>query len=302
MAGKFLIAHPDNYTARLLQITLRDDKHTVLLARDGLDAIDEALDEPPDAILLGLKLEGLGGADVARTLRALEPTRNVPIIFLTDDNAEAQEIAQLALPLSDHLAVPLEANEVRTRCANALRMKTRLTEERGTRPPTRLAWITDPLTGLYQRHYLLHRLAYESARAARYKTRFALVLMALDDLAEIASTHGVLQRDAVLMEVAAILQRVARTSDIIGRAGENEFLIVAPHTDEPGARILAERLRQRLAEAAFGPPEQAIRLAVSFGVAATSGEDLSENLALLGRAEVALDHARAENPDHIAVG
>src|SRR5919199_6438354 len=108
MSAKFLIAHPDQATARAVQTALRERNYETRLANDGLDAIDQALDDPPDAIVLGTNLPGLKGLDVARALRALKPTQRIPILFLTRDPEDTASVARVSLPLVDWMSIPVE--------------------------------------------------------------------------------------------------------------------------------------------------------------------------------------------------
>ncbi len=82
---KFLIAHFDHFTRRALETAIRDLGYASEIIQDGLDVVDRTLDDPPDAILLGLTLPGVNGLDIARTLRTLQTTRHIPILFVTDN-------------------------------------------------------------------------------------------------------------------------------------------------------------------------------------------------------------------------
>jgi diguanylate cyclase (GGDEF)-like protein len=81
-----------------------------------------------------------------------------------------------------------------------------------------------------------------------------------------------------------------------------DFLLIAPHSDAAAARALAERLRQVIAEHHFILEKLDLHVTVSIGVAAVSGNDLGENLALFGRAEMALTHAKHAGKDCVEEG
>ena len=89
MPGKFLVASSNNYTVRAIDIALKDEKHTPIIASDGLEVVDLTLDQKPNAVFIGVDLPGLEGLDVARALRALDPTEHMPIIFLAENAAFA---------------------------------------------------------------------------------------------------------------------------------------------------------------------------------------------------------------------
>ncbi len=300
MPGKFLISSRNNQTVRALQIALRDERHSVIVARDGLEAVDLALDRSPNAIFLGIDLTGLSGIDVARALRALDPTEHVPILFLAESEAEAKTVTEVRLPLTECVTAPFELAQIKTRANAALRTGERIAAMRSRESETTLLAITDPLTQLYHRRYILHRLAYEAARAVRYAAPLTVLLVDVDNLSEVNQRYGVLQGDAVLMEVGLLLKKLARTTDVVGRYDTQDFLILTPQTDAQGARVLAERIRKMAEEQTLDADQ--FKVTVSIGVASTAGKDLAENLALAGRAAAALDRAKHSGKNRVEVG
>lgn len=302
MGARFLIAHPDAITTRALEIALREEHHTLRLAREGLDAIDRALDYKPDAIILGLGLPGLNGLEVARALRALEPTRQIPILFVAHDAHEAAAVERAGLPLVDCVVGPIDLARFREHSGQLLRASIPSPQSRSVDPDRPLAAISDSLTGLYARHYLLHRLSYEAARASRYSIALSCILFGIDHYKELVETLGRSRGDYLLAEIANLFRRTARASDVIGRATEDEFLMIAPHTDKAGALNCAVRLRKFAREQRFDLPAKYLPLPISIGYASAPGPSLADNLALLGRAEAALLRAKMESDGKIAAG
>jgi two-component system cell cycle response regulator len=300
MAGKFLIASTSDASAREVQTALQAIQHEVIVATDGLEAVDLALDRKPDAILLGVRLAGLGGLDVARALRAIDQTAHVPIIFLAENKDESRQAIEARLSLTDCLTAPYEPAELTARAEAALRTGENISALRARGVDAMLA-ILDPLTRLYHRRYLLHLLAYEAARSARYKTPLAVLLVDVDNLKEINRQYGILTGDNVLVEVAQLLRKLARATDILGRCDTQDFMILAPQTDAKGTRILAQRLAHGIAEHHFVAEKLDLHVTVSVGAACAEEFDLSENLALLGRGEGALDRAKRAGKNRVEV-
>ncbi|RPH61974.1 MAG: diguanylate cyclase [Chloroflexi bacterium] len=125
----------------------------------------------------------------------------------------------------------------------------------------------DAVTDVCNRRYLMQILNDEWARARRYDSMMALVMMDLDNFKLVNDTHGHLAGDAVLKEVAQICKRNLRDVDRIGRFGGEEFTMLLPETDLHGARITAERLRRLIAEKIVFYHGVEIRVTASFGVA-----------------------------------
>jgi diguanylate cyclase (GGDEF)-like protein len=302
MAGKFLIASKKRATVNALQKALRADHHRVVTAPNGIAAVDTALDQKPNAIFLGVALGGLNGLETARALRSLTPTANVPIIFLAENIAEAQLVQNARVPLTDCLTAPFDLDEVKTHAAAGWHTGEQIAALYPLRPENEwMLAILDPLTRLYHRRYSLHQLAYEAKRSARYKTSLAVLLIDVDNLKEINRSHSILTGDGVLIETSQLLLQVTRKSEIVGRNDTQDFMIIAPHTNDNGARVLAERICKTISEHHFILENLHLHVTVSIGVAATSGADMSDNLALLGRAEAALAHAKHSGKNRVEV-
>ena len=299
MPGKFVVASANNYTVRAIEIALKDEKHTPIVARDGLEAVDLALDQSPNAVFLGVELAGLEGLDVARSLRALDPTEHMPIIFLAENQEQTRRVHDARLPLTEILTAPYDLADVKTRAKAALRAQERNTELRQPAADPMLFAITDPLTRLYNRRYLLHRLAYEATRGVRYKTPLALMLVDVDNLADINHDHGILYGDMVLVEIGQVLKKLVRVSDVVGRCDTQDFMILMPQTDEAGAKLLANRILLTISQHHFIADKLDLHVTASIGVACSAGGDLTENLALVGRGENALDRAKQAGKNRV---
>ncbi len=164
-----------------------------------------------------------------------------------------------------------------------------------------IAEIIDPVTGLYNRHYMLHRLTYEAARSARYHVPLSCILFGIENFQPLTEELGQACADGMLVEIANIFRHSARVSDIVGRVGPDEFLMITPHTNAEGARVSAARIQRTISIHRFDLSEGHNRIGISVGLAGAPGPSLADNLALLGRAEAALARAR-EGEGNILVG
>lgn len=293
MAGKFLIASKNRAMLKTVERALQEEGHQVIVAPNGVAVVDLALDQKPDAIFLSSVLGGLSGLDAARALRALALTETVPIIFLVEEEEEAKKIRDARLPLTECLVAPYDLAELKTHAAAGWHTGKHVALVRPSKGenPWMMA-ILDPLTQLYHRRYLMHVLGYEAKRSARYKSPLSILLVDVDNLQEINRQYGILTGDSVLIETAQLLLKMMRHAEILGRNDVQDFLAIAPHTDRVGVRSLAERIVKAISEHHFVLEKMDLHVTVSVGVAAAAGGDLSENLALLGRAELALTHAK----------
>ncbi|MCB2426795.1 GGDEF domain-containing protein [Methylophaga pinxianii] len=102
---------------------------------------------------------------------------------------------------------------------------------------------TDSLTSVLNRGGLMDRLTIEVDRAVRYQHKLSLLMVDLDHFKHVNDQYGHLYGDTVLIEVATILSDACRSTDVLGRYGGEEFLLLLPETDLEDAKRLAERIR-----------------------------------------------------------
>jgi diguanylate cyclase (GGDEF)-like protein len=146
--------------------------------------------------------------------------------------------------------------------------------------------LVDGLTGIANRRQCEEALTSEIARAERLGTTLTLVLADLDDFKAINDLHGHATGDDVLREFASVLRATVRDSDLAGRWGGEEFMLLLPGADAGGAAQLADRVRSSLAERSFlGAEGAVVSVTSSFGVAQhTVGSDERELFAAADRA------------------
>ncbi|WP_165916817.1 ABC transporter substrate binding protein [Crenobacter luteus] len=158
----------------------------------------------------------------------------------------------------------------------------------------RLATV-DPLTDLANRRSLLTALQREGERAARYGTRFSVLMIDVDHFKTINDEDGHEAGDRALRGLAQTLGQTVRATDLAGRWGGEEFLVICPETGPGGALTLAETLRGRVEGADFGLPR---RVTVSIGVASSHAGIALD--ALLRDADAALYRAKAAGRNRVA--
>jgi diguanylate cyclase (GGDEF)-like protein len=158
--------------------------------------------------------------------------------------------------------------------------------------------LVDGLTGVANRRQCEESLATEIARAERLGTPFTLVLADLDDFKNVNDLHGHAVGDDVLREFAAVLRATVRDSDLAGRWGGEEFVLLLPGTDVLGGANLADRVRTALAERSFlGRDGSVLNVTCSFGVAQyRTGDDVRE---LFAASDSALYRAKQEGKNRV---
>lgn len=154
--------------------------------------------------------------------------------------------------------------------------------------------MTDRLTSLSNRLMLDRVLEAELHRSQRYGSTFSIILLDVDRFKSVNDTHGHPVGDSVLVELAKLLCSRVRDSDVAGRWGGEEFLIVCRDTSADGARILAEKLRVKIGEHSF--PVAGCRTS-SFGVTGVCKGDTVASM--IARADTALYRAKGAGRNRV---
>ena len=155
--------------------------------------------------------------------------------------------------------------------------------------------VRDALTGLHNRRHLMERLERERHRAEHLGQTFCVALIDLDHFKRVNDTHGHAVGDDVLRGVANVLRSCMRESDVLGRWGGEEFIILMPDTQTHEGLIALNRLRRQLAQSPPAGNLPLLRVTLSAGVAAHRAGDSLEHL--IERADRALYTAKDAGRD-----
>ena len=146
----------------------------------------------------------------------------------------------------------------------------------------------DGLTGLYNRNTFVELTRRELARAQRQGSSTTIMLLDLDHFKRVNDTWGHPAGDSVLRHVAALVNGSIRSTDLAGRLGGEEFIILLPATSGESARKIAEKIRQRLEITPVPWEALRIRVTASIGVSSTSAAENRDFETLYTEADKAL--------------
>ncbi len=158
--------------------------------------------------------------------------------------------------------------------------------------------IYDPLTGCFNKGETQTFLKKLLANYIRYrKEPFSIIMIDVDFFKKINDTYGHLAGDYILKEIANIIKNNIRESDICGRFGGEEFIIILPNTKLAGAIKTAERLREAIEKHKFRFERKDIKVTASFGVTSSGINDSIESL--ISRADEALYEAKRKGRNRV---
>jgi two-component system, cell cycle response regulator len=235
-----------NSVDRITQI-LRD-KHAVTVEADPQEALFKGAEENFDLLIVSLALADFDALRFCSQVRALERTRNLPVLLIADLEDRARVLRGLDLGVNDYIARPIDRNELLARVRTQLRQKRYADSLREKVQHSIELALVDPLTGLNNRRFLENHLAtmIENARARR--APLSLMILDIDYFKRVNDTYGHDCGDEVLKGFADRLRGIIRGGDLLCRLGGEEFVIVMPNVSLDVAGKIAERARIAIQE------------------------------------------------------
>ncbi len=298
---KIMVADDDPVTRHLLQTSLERWQHEVILATDGIRAMEILFGpESPQIALLDWMMPGIDGVEICRELRKRNTGPYVYTLLLTARTTKDDVLKGLEAGADDYLIKPFDLLELQARLRTGKRIIDLQGQLIAAREAMRDQATHDPLTGSWNRRALVEIIKREIERARREKSSFALLMLDLDHFKQINDTMGHQAGDQVLQEVTRRVQAVIRPYDSVGRYGGEEFLVLVSGYDCQSALGLGERVRLSICTVPFAIHTHPIALTISIGIACIGADPDLENL--IRRADEALYNAKSEGRNCCKLG
>lgn len=303
--AKVLLVEDNKVQANIIKEFLEKNGYEVVLAEDGMSAFKLAKTRSMDIILLDRILPDIDGTDVCRWLKMDHNTRGIPIIMLTARNSVTDKVAGLEAGADDYLPKPFDESELNARIyvrlrtksqQDELKQKNRQLEDMLTRVET-LA-IIDSLTGLFNRRRFETILAGEFKRALRYETPLSCMMIDIDRFKQVNDTCGHQTGDAVLREMAQLIQSSIREIDTAARWGGEEFVVLSPNTSKENALLAAARVLKAVSRHSFTGLAQK-ELTVSIGIASMPDPTLDSQDKMVHAADLAMYEAKRNGRNRV---
>jgi two-component system, cell cycle response regulator len=287
-----LVADDSTVYRKLVEQSLSGEKCTLWFAKDGRQAIDLFAKHRPDVVITDWTMPDISGIELCQRIRS-DFQQFYAYLILVSANADKEEVIHgFAAGADDYLTKPFHSGELLARVRVGRRImelhrqihaKNRLLEEMA---------LTDALTDLPNRRAINVWAIPELGAAARHGFPIWIVMADLDHFKAVNDTHGHDAGDRVLKAFAEILQMNTRQSNMCGRMGGEEFLLVLTHLEQAHVAGVVERIRKQFEEQTFFFGGQKLVATASFGAAGFCGTDAPEFGALVARADAALYSAK----------
>ncbi|MFA6134129.1 MAG: diguanylate cyclase [Phycisphaerae bacterium] len=288
----------DGYVARILVMSrdaqglpnqcrwLSDAGWRLLNVSEAPEALAAVKEDMADLVLLDLSCVGSLHMDFPAVLREISPPNYLPVVILADKPSDLQRAKLLNNGADDVIGRDASAAEFVARINAQLRIKelhdqlvlSMLALEESVRRESRLlqklrrdkadlqALCTiDPLTRVQNVRSFRDVLDHEFKMSVRYEQAMSLLMIDVDHFKLINDTYGHPSGDYVLKELAVILQRSVRDSDVVARTGGEEFCVILPKAGPRQAARFAQRIRKEVRARKFCVYGQEIHVTISVG-------------------------------------
>ena len=234
---RILIVDDETDTADFHATCLESAGLETVTVTDPLDVMSQLVEFQPDVILMDVYMPGCTGLELATVIRQEEAFVGVPIVFLSRETDRMKQIAALGEGGDDFFTKPVLPDQlVPAVSARAQRGRT-----------LRLFMEKDGLTGLFRHSRIIEQLEAAVRRADRQHGTLAVAMLDIDGFKEVNDEHGHLVGDQVLKALAYLLRQRLRMSDVLGRFGGDEYVVVLPDTDGAAALEKMDEIRRNFA-------------------------------------------------------
>jgi two-component system cell cycle response regulator len=296
---KILVADDSPVYRKLVEQALSQTHCSVLLAKNGQQAVDLFAKHGPALVITDWTMPDISGIELCQRLRRNSELSYAYIILLTGNTDKEEVIEGLSAGADDYLTKPFHPGELLARVGVGRRIvelhrqvqaKNRLLEE--------LA-LTDALTGLPNRRAIDVWVNRQLSAAARHDFPMWVVMADLDYFKKINDTYGHDAGDTVLKGFAEILKANTRQSNICGRLGGEEFLMVITHVEKENIMIAPERIRKQFEAQKFTVAGHTFGATASFGIAGFRGKTPPKFSDLVTLADAALYSAKKKGRNRL---
>lgn len=263
---RVLLADDEPVQRMLIGRMLTRAGYEVITAEDGQQALKLMQNGNISLLVTDWEMPNLDGIGLCRAVRSMKLPHYVYTIVVTARDAVEHVVMGLQSGADDYLTKPVTEPELLARLNTGKRLVEMERSLRAANEENHRLSITDALTNVFNRRYLMDQLERELERSQRYERPLSMFLCDVDHFKRINDNYGHQSGDETLIKFAQALRAALRDTDWVARYGGEEFVVVLPETGIRAASYVAERCRETLAQTALQIGERTLSITASFGV------------------------------------
>jgi two-component system cell cycle response regulator len=300
-----VVAHPSPEARRELSAPLEQFGYGVIEVEGPEQMLARCRETRPDVVLIHedvLGALGNGAPSLVELLKGDPVAYTTAVVLVARHEIAVNTVQeQLSRGAQDVLLEPVVPVELLARVQSAARTKDLQEELVGQSRRLETMIHEDPLTGLFNRRYVLTRLAGLISGARRHERPLSVAMIDVDHFKRVNDAHGHDAGDRALVEVALTVRDRLRAEDELGRLGGEEFLALLPDADERAAAAVSDKIRGSVGDLRIRlEKEYELALTISVGWATWDGEESPDSL--VRRADRALYNAKDSGRNSVRGG
>ncbi len=254
---RILIVDDSEIQANVNALHLRKANMDTMIVTRALEVVRALEGFNPDLLLLDLYMPDCTGLELARVIRQNKAFVSLPIVYLSAETDREKQLSAVGLGGDDFLTKPIKPDHLISA------VKSRIERYR----QLQALMLRDSLTGLFNHTTIRERLNQEVAHASRENKPLSLAMIDIDKFKNVNDAYGHGTGDRVLKSLSHMLSHRLRRSDIVGRYGGEEFVIIFPKTDGMAAVNLVNELRESFGQVSHVAGNDKFSVTFSCGIA-----------------------------------
>lgn len=258
VSGKILILDDDEDLAGHYRAVLEGAGFNVRAISNPETVLSELSEFSPDIMLLDVRMGDYSGPTVAKLVRFDPEWVSLPIIYLSSEQDKQVQLEAMAKGADEFLTKPVSdsylVRAAQIRCYRARQLNELL--------------IRDSLTGLLKHSYIKQEIDKEQARCKRLSQSSVVAMLDLDHFKKVNDQYGHRMGDIVIKALASLLRQRLRSTDMIGRYGGEEFVVVLPECSIQEGRSVMTQICEAFSDLSFNNDGASLSVTLSVGIAA----------------------------------
>ncbi len=269
--------------------TLREAGMQAEFITNPSELLEKVAEFKPELILMDIYMPGCSGLEAAQVLRHKAELLSIPIVYLSTESDPQQQLTAMEQGADDFLQKPISdyhlVNLVRIRIERFRKL--------------RMYMHRDGLTGLFNHTTIKLHLESEIKRTLRQQTSLVLAMLDIDNFKAVNDNYGHPAGDNAIIGMARLLLQRFRKSDIVGRYGGDEFVVILPDTTIQSARDILEDVRKHFSEIVHTHQGEKFSCTSSIGIACTPPH--MDTSSLIHTADDALLQAKRKGRNRVVI-